>query len=130
MSELLSSITGGGGGSFIASFASSTVNIPSGATGTIATITPPTGERVLLTALACTIAAQTNLTTVTSGGVDVIDAVILMDNDQSAVNTNQFYIGHDRPNQSPILFNIDEAVDIKTNVATSTATIYTYQFGV
>jgi len=128
MSELLSSITGGGG-AFVSSFVSPTVAISSGATGTIATITPPTGERVKLTGLSAFTSSQTNLTTVTVGGVDVVVAVNLETYNNPPNSANEMLIGFENSNQDSVIGNVDDVFEIKTNVATSTTTLYTYQFG-
>jgi hypothetical protein len=128
MSELLSSITGGGGG-FIAKFASPLVSVASGSTGTIATITPPAGQKVRLTAIAASV-LQINLTTITIGGSDVVTSVLLDVSGGLGNQANEFYIGFGSPNQVYIDGDIDEAIEIKTNVATTSNTIYTYQFGV
>lgn len=128
-SVLLSSLTGGGGGSFVAKFASPTVSVSSGATGTFATLTPPAGQKVKLTALASGGTTQTNLTTVTVGGVDVISAVILESDTTPPDAANQLTIGFTNPNCDSIIGDVDEVVELKTNVSTSQTTIYAYQFG-
>jgi len=128
MSELLSSITGGGGG-FVSKFASSVVIVSSGATGTYATLTPPAGQKVKLTALSSQSGTQTNLTTVAVGGVDVATAFILIAPSGEPSLTNQLMIGYANPNQEPIIGAVGEAIELKTNVSTSSGTVYAYQFG-
>lgn len=127
MSELLSSITGGGGG-FVTKFASPTIIVSSGATGTIATITPPAGQKVRLTALSGQ-TLQTNLTTVTSGGVDVISLVLLESRTNVPDGANELVIGYSDPNHQFITFETGDIVEIKTNLATSSNTLYAYEFG-
>lgn len=128
MSELLSSIIGGGGGGFVAKFASGTINVTAGATGTFATLTPPSGQKVKLTAIAGT-SSQTSLTTISVGGADVVSAVSLSGAASSPTTANRFMIGFEQPNQEPITGDVDEVIELKTNVSTSSNTVYTYQFG-
>ncbi len=118
-----------GGGSFTASFASPNISVSSGATGTIATITPPAGKKVKLTGIAG-MATQTNLTTITVGGSDVVIAVLLDSIGSSVTLANEFKIGYDGGNQEAIIGKVNEVFEIKTNTSTSSDTLYTYQFGV
>lgn len=130
MSELLSSVTNGGG-VFVASFASKTISIPLGSTGTITTLTPPAGGRVLLTGLASGGSLQTSLTTITINGIDIITGAKLdqVGSTVIASGVDELVIGYSFPNQQPIYGGINEVLEIKTNVSTSADTIYTYQFG-
>ena len=116
-------------GAFIASFVSASAEVNSGATGTIATITPPAGERVKLTGLVAS-ASQSNLTTVTVGGVDVIIDATLNKHDAAVLAAGFLSIGYSEATQDSFFGGTDEVFEIKTNVATSSDTHYTYQFGV
>lgn len=121
----------GGGGSFVSKFASASLIILTGATGTLVTLTPPAGQRVKITALAANTATMSSLTTITVGGIDVVSDVILQEeNSTPALVANQFLIGFLTPNQDPIMGDIDEIIEIKTNVSTDRDISYAYQFGV
>ena len=115
-------------GAFIASFVSNSVAIGGGATGTFATITPPAGERVKLTGLTAS-AAQSNLTTVTVGGVDKVQGVLLQSINVVAAVTGRFNLGFGASSQESFIGETDEAFELKTNVALSSDTVYAYQFG-
>ena len=120
------------GDAFTASYVSPAVRVTAGATGTYATLTPPTGERVLLTGLASFAARQNNLTTVTVGGNDKVSLVNLEDNSSivAANAAGEFKLGYGSPNQSPFIGLVNEVLEIKTDIATTQDTTYTYQFGV
>lgn len=124
----LSTITGAGGG-FIAKFASPLIIVTSGATGTFATLTPPAGQKVRLAAIAGS-ALQTNLTTITIGGVDIVTAVKLEAENLQPNATNEFKINLGGSIHNWIDGDTDEVVELKTDVALSSNTIYAYQFGV
>lgn len=124
----LSTIAGGGGG-FITKFASGLIVVTSGATGTFATLTPPSGQKVRLTAIAG-VALQTNLTTVTVGGVDIVTAVELEGENLQPNAANEFKINFGGSNQNFIDGDTDEVMELKTDVSLSSNTNYTYQFGV
>ncbi len=123
----LSTIIGGGGG-FITKFASAFISVSSGATGTFVTLTPPLGQKVRLTALAAS-ALQTNLTTITVGGVDVVTAVKIEAEGLQPNTTNEFKINFAGPIHNFIDGDIDETLELKTDVALSSNTSYAYQFG-
>lgn len=120
---------GAGGGSFISKFASKTIEVSSGATGTYITLTPPSGQRVKLTALSSSGVTQTNLTTITVGANVVVSDALMGQNGANPPDVDEFLIGFGFYNQVPILGDIDEVIEISTNVATSQGTFYTYQFG-
>jgi len=124
----LSSITGGGG-VWVSKFASLTIEIPSAQTGTIATITPPNGQRVKLTSLSAQSVTLTNLTTVTVGGVDIVTSATLNSATATPNINGHIAIGYSSPSQEPITGEIDEVIELKTNIATSNITVYAYQFG-
>lgn len=118
-----------GSNTFITKFASPTVVVSSGATGTHTTITPPAGQRVKLTSLGAQV-LQTNLTTVSVGGSVVVNAVLVEGVGASPSSTNEFLLGYGSPNQEPIVGEVGQALTISTNVATSSNMYYAYQFGV
>lgn len=126
-SELLSSISGSGSGEFIAKFASGALGVGAGATGTYITLTPPSGQRVKLTLLHAG-ANQTNLTTVTVGGNNVVTGLSLRIGSTGA--TIGYKVGGDIPIDDSIVGDINEVLAISTDVATSSTTYYAYQFGV
>jgi len=120
----------GGSGTFIAKFASSTILVAIGQTGTFITLTPPSGQRVKLAGLASQSSVLTSLTTVSVGGVAVISDALLEGAANTPNATNQLMIGYAASNQSPITGEVDEVISISTNVATSAPIVYAYQFGV
>ena len=61
------SLKGGSGSSFVASASYPTERINAGSTGTIKTLTPPTGKRIKITSLVSGGSSAT-LTTITVGG--------------------------------------------------------------
>ena len=126
-SELLSSVTGGGSG-FVTKFTSGSVFVASGATGTYITLTPPSGQKVKLTMLLSS-ATQTNLTTVDVGGSTVLTALPLADNLDNPGLTLNTKIGGSTPFDEAVIGGVNEVVEIITNVATSSNTFYSYQFG-
>ena len=114
--------------SFVTKFTSPVIVVAAGATGTYATIPCPAGQRIVLTQLGAVTTTQTNLTTVTVGGVDVVSAAVLRRIDQVALTAGNVVIGGSGPNQEPIVGDIDEDFELKTDVATSSDTVYSYQF--
>lgn len=128
MSELLSSVIGGSG-SFLSTFASGTISISPGTTGDI-TITPPLGERVMLTGISSPSATQTSLTTIAVGGVNIATGVLIAQPGSSVSGENRLSIGFSDPSQKDITGDVNQALVISTNIARSHSTIYTYQFGV
>ena len=126
-SELLSSIAGGSGGTFLAKFASGVLGVGAGATGAYITLTPPSGQRVKLTLLHAG-ANQTNLTTVTVGGNAVVTSLNLRT--EGTASTTGYKIGGNVPIDDFIVGDIGEVLEISTDVATSSTTYYAYQFGV
>ncbi len=117
-----------GSGRFVTTFASGTIIIPFNTTNTVS-ITPPLGERVRLTSIVSGGAKQTNLTTLSIGGVDVVTDVELSRSGVIDPSSNEFSIGYGTPSQEPITGGIDQVLEIKTNVARSQSTGYSYQFG-
>lgn len=128
MSVLLSSVMGGNG-SFEVTFSSPTVIIPTSTT-VDTVITPPPGERVRLVSLASGGASQTNLTSVTIGLNNVVSLVNLQAKSAPADAANEFNMGFGDANQSEITGGVGVDLEIKTDVATSQPTLYTYQFGI
>ena len=118
------------GGMFITKFASPVITITAGATGTITTLTPPNGQSVKVTALASVGATLTSLTTVTVDGVDVISEVLLDGVSAAPSATNELVIGFAAGNHSEVVGDVNEVIEIKTNIATSSDIKYSYEFGV
>lgn len=114
-----------GGGEFVASKSYPNEVISAGATGTFKTLTPPSGKRIKITKFLAT-AAQTNLITISRGGVDVVSLVNL-DASVGASNLDNEFIISDGVNF--IIGEIDEDIELKTNVATSNAISLMYQEG-
>jgi len=127
-SELLSSVTGGGGG-FTTKFASGSISVTTGATGTYITLTPPSGQKVKLTLLVAT-TTQTNLTTIDVGGSTVLTSLVLADNLDTPTSIPRVKIGGGTPLDDAIIGDVNEVIEISTNVTTTSNTIYAYQFGV
>lgn len=123
-SNLLSSVLGGGGGSFIASASYPTEILSSALTGTIKTLTPPSGKRIKITSLTAS-DIMTSLTTVSRGGIDVVTDVVLTTG--SIPVGNQWVIEN---GMNEIVGEIDEEIELKTNVATSHNIRLLYQEGV
>ena len=71
----------------------------------------------------------TSLTTVLVNGSSVITGALLNTPAAAPSVADHLKIGYSGSNQEPITGNIDEAITISTNVATSSEIIYTYQFG-
>ena len=126
--ELLSSVTGGSGGGFITKFASITITVASGQTGTYITLTPPSGQKVKLNMLLST-AVQTNLTTINIGGVAVVTSVIMATNLNNPASGNYFKIGGSPTISAHVTGGINEVLEVLTDVSTSSTTNYAYQFG-
>ena len=122
---LLSSF--GTGSEFIVKFASKGQLVSIGATGTYITLTPPSGQRVRLSGLAGA-STQTNLTTITVGGSDVVTDALLLSTNDNSMGADNFKIGYGLNNE--ITGDVNEVIEITTNVATSSSTNYHYQFGV
>ena len=135
MSENLGSIIKKGG-DFITRFASGGV-VASGATGTLRTLTPPTGQRVRLTHLSTTAGANQVGISVTLGVETVIDELDL-DGDSPNVDT-KFSVGNYQPyaaslppygNYHQFTGKTDEALVILKNAGNTTVAIYYgYEFG-
>lgn len=118
----------GSSGAINTKFASNLIEVAFGATGTYVTLTPPAGQRVILTALGSSGSTQTNLTTVSVGGNNVVtDALLAQIN--TSPDVDELVIGLGSPTQEPIVGDVDEVLEISTNVATSQGTFYSYQYG-
>jgi len=128
-SQTLTSILGSGGG-FAIREASKLISIPSGQTGTYITITPPSGQRVRLTTL-FSATLQTNQTTISVGGNAIVSGALL-ETATSPISSgsDEFRVGGDGVIiHQMIEGGTDEAIEISTDVATSSNTIYSYQVG-
>ena len=126
-SELLSSVTGGGSG-FTAKTATGGILVSSGATGTLFTLTPPAGEKVRLTQLIST-ATMTSLTTVTIGGSAVVTAKKLVASTVSFLTVSDNWGISGEMSNNVIFGDVDEAVVVTTDIATSHNIYYSYEFG-
>ena len=128
MSELLSSITGGSGG-FVSKFISGELLVSSGASGTIITLTPPAGQRVLLTRLGAS--ADESGITLAINGDNVVSSLTLA-GEGTAVGVGEFIIGaYGTGSEPPILGKTDEAITVIKDTGTTANNIsYNYQFGV
>ena len=128
MSELLSSVTGGGGG-FITKYASPNISVASGSTGTFATLTPPQGQKVKLTGLVSAASSHTIGTTVTIGGVDVVNDEKLTSSDGVLI-VDGMSVGYANPIQNYITGDVNEVIELKASGgALQTGVYYSYQFG-
>lgn len=123
----LSQVIGGNGG-FLPKFASGMINVPPGATGTYITLTPPAGQRVRLTGFGAQ-TLQTNLTTISIGGNPVATDVLIEATSGNVNGINEFLIGWGNAVHPYLDGDTDQAMEISTNVATSSAINYTYEFG-
>lgn len=135
MSEKLSSIVKTGG-----DFITRAVNggsIASGVTGTILTLTPPSGQRVRLTHLSTTAAANQVGISVVIGGSTLISE---LDLDGDSPNTAvKFSVGNYQPygvaappmtNYSQFTGKTNEVLTILKNAGNTTVTVYYgYEYG-
>ena len=123
--KTLSTVVGSGGGEFIASMSYSAEVISSGATGTFKTLTPPLGKKIKITLLRSS-AVQTNLLTVTVDGVDVVSAVKLDASLGGTILSNEYTIFE---GVNFIIGDVDEVIELKTNIATTSDIYLMYQEG-
>ena len=118
----------GGGGVFMPKFASSGLQVSSGSTGTLVTLTPPAGQRVRLFQLIGA-GTMTSFTTITIGGATVVNALRLSNAASTSIPVPFYLIGGQSSAQS-LTGELDEVLIISTDVATSHTINYAYQFGV
>jgi len=132
MSETVEDLGGASGGSvFVAKFVSPTVKLAYNTPGgTVATITPPPGQRVMLAAIGSGGVDLTNLMSVLFGGNAVISDVKITQASTDSIVDNELCIGYKSKNQMPVIGGIDEVMEITSNVALAQAVVYAYQFGV
>ena len=131
-SETLSSIVGGGG-LFVAKTITGTLIIAPGATGLLATITPPSGQRVKLTGLSADGASPQSGISVAFGGADIITEKSLegLTSATPLQSVDEFKIGHGTSNHTFIIGEVDAAVTItKDSGNTVQGILYAYEFGV
>lgn len=135
MSELLSSITGGGGG-FKPSFISGQISLSSGASGDIITITPPSGKAVNLTGLATSVNTAESGVSLTVGGVTIVNGLDLAGGTtgvgefQVAQTSNAGTTTSSVGSTQDILGAIDEVIIVKKDTGNTTQTIlYSYEYG-
>ena len=132
MADVTLSTIAGSNGVFIAESISGQVVISSGATGTIATITPAAGKRISLDLLTVsTTTTLTSLTTLVVGSKTVITGKLLFNNAGGTTGVaNILNIGGQSPSHPPIRGEIDEVFTLTTNVSTSGTIFYAYSEGV
>ena len=118
-----------GGGGFTPKFGSGIIVIAASATGTILTLTPPSGQKVKLTNLAAQSVTQTNKLTILFAGVAVVTAVLLEVTSGNANTTDAYMMGRQISVSDPLTGAVDEALTITTDIATTNGTVYAYQFG-
>ena len=136
MSELLSSVVGGGGG-FITRFAGSGSIASGTAAGTLLTLTPPSGQKVRLTHLSTGSAtlAQVGIT-VSFDAVDVVSAGNVHGEDPApgsfSVGSYYPYAGAEPPAGNHLWFTgkANEVLTIVKNAgATNRKLFYGYEYG-
>lgn len=124
-------ITVGGGGGFVTRFVSGIQVITSGASGDILTLTPPSGQKVMVTDFVAT-ALETGLT-VTIDGSDIITGQSTRG--FSSTNVGEFGVGLTQSSgsvggQVPITGGTDEVIVFKKDAGSTGVNInYQYQFG-
>jgi len=137
MSELLSTITGGGGGFVPNEYSAKQTGAANLTTGNIVTVTPATGERVRLSALyADNVSFDKSGTTVTFGSRVVVDSKTLTANDTEV--DDEFMIGQSssaggRLNAGlvqPILGEPNEELKIDISVSSDGDFVYSFETGV
>tara|TARA_R110002124_G_scaffold155932_2_gene323123 strand:+ start:231 stop:626 length:396 start_codon:yes stop_codon:yes gene_type:complete len=120
-------------GAFVPTFISPTATISAGASGSIITLTPPSGERARLTSLVSN--RTDNVVTVSVGGVNVISKALGTD----AANTNLFiiasggsqtYLNSNNGLIREIMGGVNEQIIVIRSGLTSATIRYAYQFGV
>ena len=137
MSELLSTIVESGGDFITRSVGGS--SIANGVTGTILTLTPPSGQRVKLTHLSTTAAAGAQVgISVIIGGVSVV-SVLSVDGGSPQAPGSRFSVGSfqaygvgNPPSGNHLQFTgkIDEVLTIEKNAGATTTTLYYgYEYG-
>lgn len=129
-SELLSSVTGGGGGS-VSKFVSGMLTIGSGVSGDIITLTPPAGQRVKLTHLSAS--APESGMTVQINAIDVLTSMQI--NTAQGYAVGSYTLGvvagtSTLPSvTSPITGNVGEVLVIQKDTGNTGSTIrYMYSF--
>ena len=121
-------------GAFVPTFISPTATISVGASGSIITLTPPSGERARLTSLVSN--RTDNIVTVSVGGVNIISSKAL---GRDSANTNlfiiasggsQFYLNSSNGLIREIMGGVDEQIIVIRSGLTTANIRYAYQFGV
>lgn len=119
-----------GGGTPSERFRSSSgISIPTGSSGTLISLTPPSGQRVRLSILWTSASNLESGITVTVGGNVVVSGGTL-DDDNAGANGNAFTVGPRTSNgRPPMLGAIDEVIEvIKDSGTTGTSIEYAYEF--
>ena len=121
-------------GAFVPTFISPTATISAGASGSIITLTPPSGERARLTSLVSN--RTDNIVTVSVGGVNIISSKAL---GTDAANTNLFiiasggsqtYLNQNNGLIREIMGGVNEQIIVIRSGSTTANIKYAYQFGV
>lgn len=123
----------GGGGNFVPSFFSGRLQVASGASGTLFTLTAPVGKRVRLAALITSPTGTESNISIVADGVTVVTNLTLSNGSNTAVGN--FSIGY--PYQSsgqgagdlPYIQANSTIVVSKTTGSTTTTIAYCYAYG-
>ena len=120
-------------GAFVPTFISPTATISAGASGSIITLTPPSGERARLTSLVSN--RTDNVVTVSVGGVNVISKAL--GRGQASTNLfiiasggSQTYLNSNNGLIREIMGGVDEQIIVIRSGLTTANIRYAYQFGV
>ena len=119
----------GGGGGLITRFFSTLIQIPTAQSGTLFTLTPPTGQRVLITNMATgsNTGNQVNMSLL-ADGVEVVNDQTLAGQGSNTQVVGDWNIGNNGF-FNPVLFDVDAVVTLVRTTGTTTDVInYSYQF--
>lgn len=121
-----------GGVSFILKLAETTQTIASGQTGLLATITPPSGQKVRITNMAVVAISQLQSgISIAINGADVITEKSIIADQLISDFTNRFGIGGSSGSHHVIEGQTDEPITITKNAGNTTQAIYySFEFGV
>lgn len=127
-SALLSSITGGRG-EFVSESSTASIVVPIGQTADIV-ITPTSGKRLRLIQLQAQTATLTTDMSVDVGAKTVLNTIRMGGGSSGSDNaTGQANIGGNKPNQPPILGEIDEVITLSFATATLQVFVYSTEEG-
>ena len=122
----------GGGGSFTPTFFSGALQLTSGATGTLLTITPPAGKKVRLTSLVMTTGGTTEASiSVSSSGSPVVSGLTLVSAASGSVCS--FVVGQTvngvSGNNIDYVDSISSITISKSSGSTTNPITYSYAYG-